>query len=57
MVLDAIKAAGGEVANSFPYDTFPGQARWVEGAVCKLVKLGLVERVRVEGGFALRLVG
>ncbi len=33
MVLNAIKAAGGKVQNGAPYDMFPGQARWVEGAV------------------------
>ena len=55
MVLEAIKSAGGQVWNGFPYETFPGQARWVEGAVSKLIKLGHIERVRVEGGIALRV--
>lgn len=54
MVLDAIVTEGGQVQNGFPYAKFPGQARWVEGAVCKLVKLGMIERIRVEGGYALR---
>lgn len=56
MVLDSIREAGGKVQNGAPYERFPGQARWVEGAISRLISLALIERVRdVDLGFALVL--